>query len=113
MNVSSISSTSNTFNSTGNESAVKQLQNQVNKLQNQIITENQSKDDAKTKQGKVQLLEAQLIQIQAQIQQSSTQNVSSVQATQAQPNSSNNPLSSEQTTPPMPNYSRNIIDVQI
>ena len=85
MNISSISSTTS-ISSSGNDSDVKQLSSQIKKLQAQIKTENQSKDDAKTKQTKVQLLEAQITQIQAQIQKIQTnkfnQNGSSEQVTQ-------------------------------
>jgi len=87
----------------------------MNTLQNQIKAESSSKDDTKTKEGKVQLLQVQLVQIQAQMQQiqtkSTTQNVSSGQPTQAKLDP--NTISSEQSTQPNPNYSKNIIDVQV
>lgn len=97
MNISSISSTTST-SSSGNDSAVKQLQNQLNNLQKQVTSEGQSKDDAKTKQAKIQLLQTQIAQIQAQMQQikakKSNQNGSSEQVTQTIANSivSNNKL---------------------
>lgn len=85
MNISSVSSLSNNSSSTGNDSDVKQLLNQVKQLQNQIKTETQSKDDDKTKQGIIQLLQTQIIQIQAQKQaKKSNQKSSTEQTTQTQ-----------------------------
>ncbi len=69
MNVSSISSPASSSYSMGNDSEVKQLQNQIKNLQKQVTTEGQSKDDAKTKQSKVQVLQAQIAQLEVQIQQ--------------------------------------------
>ncbi|TGE38884.1 hypothetical protein E4K67_05255 [Desulfosporosinus fructosivorans] len=89
MNVSSVSSISSSSYSSGNDTDEKRLSDQVKQLQNQINTVTQSKDDAKTKQAKIQLLEAQIIQIQAQIQANSKKtnqnsNTETQQATQIQ-----------------------------
>ena len=104
MNISSVSSTSNSTYTSGNDSDVTQLSNRLKLLQSQIDTENQSKDDAKTKQEKIQLLQTQIIQIQAQIQ-----------AKQSSQNSNNNSTSNsnntqETTCSIVP--SDNIIDLQ-
>ena len=69
MNVTSISSSSSISYSSGNDSEVKQLQSQIKNLQKQVTAEGQSKDDTKTKQLKVQLLQAQIAQLEMQIQQ--------------------------------------------
>ena len=98
MNISSVSSTSNSTYTSGNDSDVTQLSNRLKLLQSQIDTENQSKDDAKTKQEKIQLLQAQIIQIQAQIQ-----------AKQSNQNSNSN--STQETTTSIVS-SDNIIDIQ-
>lgn len=87
MNISLISSTSTSSYSSGSDNDTKQLLSQIKNLQKQITTENQSKDDAKTKQVKVQLLQAQIAQIEAQVQQiqarKSNQNGNSEQITKA------------------------------
>lgn len=86
MNVSSVTSLSNNSSSTGNDNDLKQLLNQVKLLQTQIKTETQSKDDDKTKQAIIQLLQTQILQIQAQIQaKKSNQTNSSEQTIQTQP----------------------------
>lgn len=64
MNIPSVSSISNNSYSSGNDSDEKQLLNQVKQLQ--ANTEMQNKDDDKTKLQKIQLLQNQILQIQAQ-----------------------------------------------
>ena len=86
MNVSSVTSQSNNSSTTGNDNDLKQLLNQVKQLQTQIKTETQSKDDDKTKQAIIQLLQTQILQIQAQIQaKKSNQTNSTEQTIQTQP----------------------------
>jgi len=82
MNISSVSSTSNSSYTSGNDSDLKQLLNRSKLLESQIEAETQSIDNAKTKQEKIELLQAQIVQIQTQIQaKKSTQTSNSVQET--------------------------------
>lgn len=69
MNISAISSSTSVSYSFGNDSGIKQLQNQLKDLQKQVTAEGQSKDDTKTKQVKTQLLQTQIAQVERQIQQ--------------------------------------------
>jgi hypothetical protein len=91
MNISSVSSGSNSTYSAvdNNDSAIQQLEKQEADISKQIQAENNSKDDTKTKQQKVQLLQSQLTLIEAQISQKKvagqTQTTNSGQQQQSTP----------------------------
>lgn len=62
-------------------------------MQNQIKTETQSSDTASIKQAKIQLLQAQITQLQSQIQaKKTTQNSNQEQDTSTQPISTDNTI---------------------
>ena len=73
MNISSLSSAANTVlsanTSTSSSDDIDQLEKQKAILQQQIQTENQSKDDAQTKQEKIKQLQQQIQQIELLIEQ--------------------------------------------
>jgi len=70
MNISSVSSSSNTTNY---DSQIKQLEARAKLLQGQVTQENSSKDNAETKKTKIALLQSQIQQIEMQIQKLSAQ----------------------------------------
>jgi len=79
-----------------NTSASSNIDQQIKALQQQITTEQQSNDDAKTKQAKIQALEQEiaqlelLAQIRAQTQVISTQSASNTSSTSNKSTSSVN-----------------------
>lgn len=68
MNISSVSSTNSNYSS-GNDSTIVQLESQRTALQKELQSVNQSKEDEKTKEQKMQQIQMQIQQIDAQIQQ--------------------------------------------
>ncbi|MDF2986203.1 MAG: FlxA-like protein [Eubacterium sp.] len=90
MNISSVSTTSSSAYASSSSSSsndeITQLEKEKASLQKEIQKENQSKDDAKTKQEKVKGIQTQIQQIEAQIQQLKTENSGNTQnAVQAPP----------------------------
>ncbi|HWP97784.1 MAG TPA: FlxA-like family protein [Syntrophomonadaceae bacterium] len=73
MSISGVSSSSTSYSSDSSNNEIKQLQKQRTQLEKQITQENQSKDDAKTKETKVAALQQQIRLIDARIQQKQTQ----------------------------------------
>ena len=98
MNISSVSSTSNSTVSSGNSgTSTADIQKQIAALQQKIIKEQASKDDAKTKvelvvayQQEIVALEQQLQQIQQQALQAKAQTQNTA-GTQSGANASNSP----------------------
>lgn len=85
MSISSVSSVSNNSATlVSNENSIKQLEKQKADLEQQIQAENNSKDDTKTKQQKVQLLQNQLTLIESQISQKSAQQTQTTNSGQQQ-----------------------------
>jgi hypothetical protein len=82
MNVSSVSCSNG--NSSDIEAKIKQLETQLKNIQKQITEENQSDDDAETKQKTIQLLQTQETQIYAEIQQIRNQGSQKQQEKQSQ-----------------------------
>lgn len=70
MNISSISSSSsNAYSTVNNNDEITQLEKQKTKLEKELKEVNQSKGDEKTKEEKAKLLQTQIQQIDARIQQ--------------------------------------------
>ncbi|MGC7873149.1 FlxA-like family protein [Desulfosporosinus sp. SYSU MS00001] len=87
MDVSAVSfGSNNDYSSSTNNSQIKQIQNQILKLQQELKTENQSNDDAQTKQMKTQQVQAQIELLQAQLTQLELKNQNKNSAQQSTSN---------------------------
>jgi len=89
MSISSISSLSSSTYTTSNNNGITQLEKQRINLEKELQKENQSKDDAKTKEQKVKVIQQQIQLIDAQIQQVKAGNTNSSQSVVRQSASAN------------------------